>query len=188
MPRFKGEVHTIPKICPTCGNTFNTYLSQNRTYCSLQCYHQGGQKHCRPTNKVTKKCSWCGEDVTRPASNFHSDKVFCNYQCMAEWQSEFQNGKSHPRWKGGTPERYGFTWYKARKDTLTKANYICQKCHKSKAAIVHHLLPVRFFNSLADAHFPSNLIALCRRCHSREHKRLASALPLLDLLNFQIKD
>jgi len=107
---------------------------------------------------------------------------------MAEWQSEFQVGENHPRWKGGTPERYGFIWYKARKDALIKANFICQKCRRHKATMVHHLLPVRFFNNLINAHFISNLIALCGRCHNREHKRLAIALPLLNLLNFQGED
>ena len=54
MPRFKNENHTLSKICPTCGNEFQTFMSLDKIYCSLKCYHQGGNKHCKPTNKVVK--------------------------------------------------------------------------------------------------------------------------------------
>jgi len=104
---------------------------------------------------------------------------------MGEWQSEFSNGTNHPRWKGGTPASYGFRWYKARREALIKANGICEKCHKKPAKDVHHKLPVRFFVNIMDAHFTDNLIALCRKCHTIEHKKLAIALPLLDLLSIQ---
>lgn len=184
LARF-GE--RVINFCPICGKPAISTGKRSQVYCSRKCAEKGkiGRPNNGRSNLETRQCSWCGEDVTRPASSFHGDKTFCNYKCEAEWLSEFQNGIDHPRWKGGSPERYGFTWYRARKDVLIRASFICQRCHRHKATLVHHLLPIRFFIDITQAHFASNLIALCGRCHSREHKRLASALPLLDLLNFK---
>ncbi len=41
MPRYKNEVPTIRKVCPTCGKGFDSYLSLNKIYCSAGCYHSG---------------------------------------------------------------------------------------------------------------------------------------------------
>ena len=176
-----------PNQCPICGKPAISTGKRSQKYCSWECAQKA--KRDRPnqgrSNLETHPCSWCGEDVTRPASNFHGEKAFCNYRCEAEWQSEFASGENHPRWKGGTPRQYGLNWFKSRKQALIRANNLCERCHKKPVKFVHHKLPIRFFGNLADAHFASNLIALCGRCHSREHKRLTNALPLLDLLHFK---
>src|SRR3990167_2910590 len=116
MPRFKNEVRTVEKICPSCHHSFKSFRSLERIYCSFKCYHQGGNKHCKPTNKVIKKCQWCGHDVIRPASNFHSKKIFCNYLCMAEWQSKYLRQEDHPRWAGGRRNTRGCGWKRAREE------------------------------------------------------------------------
>jgi 5-methylcytosine-specific restriction endonuclease McrA len=129
-------------------------------------------------------CDWCGEPVNRPASDFHGKRAFCNSRCMAEWQSEFVSGVAHPRWQGGPPRSYGIGWREARRSAMQRANGLCQRCGKT-ARDVHHLLPIRYFARLQDAHFASNLISVCFRCHTAEHRNLQASMPLLDLLQAQ---
>lgn len=123
--------------------------------------------------------------MTRPISNFHANRIFCNYTCMGEWLSEFNREGNHPRWKGGVPYTYGSSWKPARYKALAKTNGMCGRCKKDKAILVHHLLPVRYFKKVEDAHFQSNLLPVCQGCHTIEHKELATAMPLLDLLHNQ---
>lgn len=104
---------------------------------------------------------------------------------MAEWQSEFVNGPAHPRWKGGPPRTYGIGWKAARLAAIQRAGGICERCKKRPLKHVHHKLPVRYFERIEDAHFSVNLTCLCTRCHSTEHRDLAKALPLLDLITME---
>jgi hypothetical protein len=57
-------------------------------------------------------------------------------------------------------------WRERREHILRRANYICEKCHKRPATQVHHVTYLRVFNEL-----PSDLLALCRSCHSEIHYR-----------------
>jgi len=183
MPRFKGEVRTIQKHCPTCGKSFGTFQSQNKLYCSFSCYHQGGNKHCKPTNKATKKCAWCGSPVIRPASNFHSRKVFCNYLCMAEWQSKHQRREAHPRWTGGHGQARGCGWKAARTTARELSGGKCKMCRKP-AKEVHHKIPVRCFPTPAEAHVQANLVVLCEHCHPKAEKMFRQKMPLLNLIQW----
>ncbi len=160
------------------------FRSRTRPCCSWACAQAAkrGRPNPNRARKATRVCDWCGEDVTRPQSDFHGEKAFCNYRCMAEWQSEFGTGEVHPRWKGGVPRSYGIGWRAAKRAALERANGQCVRCRKRPPRDVHHLLPVRFFARLEHAHFDSNLIAVCLRCHTAEHRKLEAALPLLNLL------
>lgn len=42
----------IPHVCPTCGNRFQAYRSQNRKHCSPECSYAG-----RVSNKTVQKCA-----------------------------------------------------------------------------------------------------------------------------------
>lgn len=81
--------------------------------------------------------------------------------------------------------KYGSSWPKAQAAAMQRSGGVCQRCKESKAQHVHHLLPIRYFEHPDDANFDSNLIAVCRSCHTEEHRTLAAALPLLDLLEGQ---
>ena len=183
MPRFKNEIHSIEKMCPTCGNTFKSFQSLNRIYCSSACYHQGGNKHCKPENKLTKKCDYCGKEVTRPASNFHAEKTFCDYACMAKWQSENIRQENHPRWTGGRRNTRGCGWRAAKAEARRLSKGKCKVC-RILANTVHHKIPVRCFKSPSDAHCQSNLIVLCASCHPKMEKVFRETMPLLDLIQW----
>jgi len=88
--------------------------------------------------------------------------------------SEFKNG--HVPWdyidgrsKKKCPGRYGDGWSKIRYLVYMRDRFSCQHCGcKNRILDVHHKVPFLFSfdNSL------SNLITLCRSCHSKEDKRL----------------
>jgi len=107
---------TQPNECQFCGNDISHTGKRSQKYCSVTCRvaAQVGRANPGRSNRITKICAWCGDEFSRPASDFHGDKAFCSYGCMAEWQSEFVNGVSHPRWKGGPPRTYGIGWRVAR--------------------------------------------------------------------------
>jgi len=70
-------------------------------------------------------------------------------------------------------QRYGDDWAKIRCLIYLRDNFTCQHCgitmkeHK-RALDLHHKIPflISFDNSL------SNLITLCRKCHSKEEMRI----------------
>ncbi len=175
-------------VCAICGKPANSTGQRKQKFCSVMCRIAGqiGKPNVGRSNRITKQCVQCLKDFSRPATNFHSVKPFCSRSCMAEWQSEFMRGPAHPRWKGGTLKRtYGIGWRRAKANALKRSGGICERCKKKPVKHIHHMLPVRYFARLQDAHFDKNLLAVCYRCHAREHRRLNVALPLLDRLQLQ---
>lgn len=175
---------TAERTCEVCGKPCVTTGKRSQKFCSFECRvkSQEGKPNPGRRNRATKPCDWCSEPVTRPASNFHSDRVFCNYDCMAAWQSANVTGEGHPRWKGGVPRSYGIGWKAARRRVLDRSGGICERCKSRPGAHVHHRLPARYFERIEDAHFIDNLIHVCKPCHAAEHRDLRRSLPLLDLI------
>jgi 5-methylcytosine-specific restriction endonuclease McrA len=56
-------------------------------------------------------------------------------------------------------------WKVRRRAALKRANYLCQNCGQ-RATQVHHLTYVGVFNES-----PSDLVALCDRCHADLHHK-----------------
>lgn len=175
---------TPKNTCHSCGNDITLSGKRKQRYCSLACriIALTGRPHPRRSGRSVRQCEVCFKTFDRPASNFHSVRVFCGRRCMAEWQSDFVRGSKHPRWKGGLARSYGVGWRGARRAALAKADGICERCKKRPVQHVHHRLPVRYFSRERDAHFSRNLIAVCHRCHAIEHRQLKRLLPLLDLI------
>ncbi|MDL2317714.1 HNH endonuclease [Eubacteriales bacterium OttesenSCG-928-A19] len=65
-----------------------------------------------------------------------------------------------------TKRRYGAAWLRIRDNYIAKYP-LCEQCWKdgkiTPAQEVHHILPL----SAGGTHDPSNLMALCKPCHSR---------------------
>lgn len=67
-------------------------------------------------------------------------------------------------WYLGTP-----FWRERREHVMKRAQHVCEKCKAAKATEVHHLTYLRVFNEL-----PTDLVALCRPCHSDIHFKSAA--------------
>ena len=65
------------------------------------------------------------------------------------------------------------SWHKLRIAILVRDNYECQQCKcagkHTHATEVHHIVPIRKDYSLRLE--PSNLVALCKRCHYEIHHK-----------------
>jgi len=72
-------------------------------------------------------------------------------------------------------ELYGDDWSQVSKVVRKAANDRCEQCgvagSKDNPIQAHHRIPITPQNS-SYANDPSNLIALCKECHSLEHKHM----------------
>jgi 5-methylcytosine-specific restriction endonuclease McrA len=60
-------------------------------------------------------------------------------------------------------------WRERREHALTRANYTCERCKERRATEVHHVTYLRVFNER-----PTDLMALCRKCHMEIHDKRAA--------------
>ena len=168
----------LPNIfCKTCGKKILHPRQKSQKYCSRECYYKS------KTRRITVQCDWCGISFTRTPSQQKNKGIFCSHKCAYEFSSEYVRGENHHAWRGGTEIKYTGRYCTERKKVLKRANGVCENCHKRPIAAIHHKLPIRFFRNPSDAHFKSNLIALCEICHNKAHKNLKRSLPLLNLLS-----
>lgn len=84
--------------------------------------------------------------------------------------------KGH-NWKGGVvSERFSSPWKHHRNIVLIRDEHKCQMCGATKQddiyIDVHHRIPFRFFRNAVDGHDISNLLTLCRRCHTLIESKL----------------
>lgn len=176
--------------CLQCGKAFRRKGKRN-AFCSPECasQHRKGRANPKRRRSETKRCDWCDEQVTRPRSDFHSTRTFCDTKCMATWQSEFgPHGLAHPNWNGGryALKAYSDGWKPARRKALGAAKNRCQKCGRSDARIdVHHIKPVYACVNAKEANQASNLMCLCPTCHTgqerisrKKHPQIAMDFPL----------
>lgn len=100
-------------------------------------------------------------------------------RALTELPKDKPSGDATPRKKH---IYYGPTWLAARAAAMQRAKGICERCKKAEAVHVHHLMPVRIFAILDDAHFQENLLAVCTRCHGIEERKVRRELPIFKVL------
>lgn len=161
--------------CRLCGGEFEYYPSnKDGVYCTA-CVENGEgllpENPSEKTERITIPCRNCGAGVSRlpSGSNTQSYGVFCDSDCYGSWLSSNIVGEDHHQWEGGEIS-YGQGWWRIRRRALRRDDYTCQRCGDTKADIgqnpdVHHLVPVREFDSPEAAHSLSNVVTLCRPCH-----------------------
>ena len=101
-----------------------------------------------------RKCLVCGKEyVFIPKKN---GEKYCSRKCYYE----IMKGKKNPNWKGGTSHAFF--------SRLAKENLIqkCVVCSSTKNLEIHHIDFNHDHNKL------SNLVILCKSCHSKIHDRV----------------
>lgn len=119
-------------------------------------------------NRVIVKCENCFKPIERRPSTL-SKKNFCSYDCYHAWMPANTRGENSTNWKGGitaissdnlkTPE------FREAKKIVLGLFPVCVICGNDKFKHVHHIKTRRQSPELVFE--KSNLITLCRSCHSR---------------------
>ena len=108
--------------------------------------------------KPDKPCSYPGCPNLVPAG-----QSFCS-EHMKQMNQRYERFGRDPE----TKKRYGRQWERIRRRYIA-AHPLCEECQRHgryvKAEHVHHVRPL----SEGGTHDEDNLMALCRKCHSKIH-------------------
>lgn len=117
--------------------------------------------------RVYARCAYCSKEIERRPSTL-SAKNFCNYDCYHKWMVGNTCGENSVNWKGGitaissnnlkTPE------FRMLKKVVLRLFPVCVMCGEDSNLHVHHIKTRREYPELSFT--LSNLITLCRSCHS----------------------
>ncbi len=168
---WKKHKHGIIKSCKQCTNNFYVQPcnKDNKHFCNKLCYrlnqigkHQTPETIRKRIEKLKGREILWKDKISKSlkghkVSNETREKI--SKANFVHGLSKIYSGKS----------LYGDDWNKIRKLVYMRDNYKCQICFKSLIKLdVHHKIPflLCFDNSL------SNLISLCRKCHTVEENKL----------------
>ena len=157
--------------CEHCGREFETSRAGQR-FCSGSCWNL--YQRANGKGRIRGTCHWCGARVVKYARNVCSERIFCGWDCYAEYRrhSDMLTGEDHPMYKGG------FDWERHAWDRSDEAEAWraavrardgnrCRTCGATERLTVHHIVSTREAPELrAD---PENGVVLCRTCHGRVH-------------------
>lgn len=164
--------------CERCGETFEYYPSDKKGVYCPDCVSEADSflgdhyAEVHEIERITRECDYCGSKMEVLASERkHGHGRFCSRHCLSEWMSENRRGENHHQWIEGDRE-YNGKWWRARRQTLERDDFQCQYCGTRAEQIgrnpdVHHIVPLRKFDTPQEAHRLDNLISLCRQCHRR---------------------
>lgn len=146
----------------------------------------------KPRSGVTKNCEVCGKPFYVIPSEIKRAR-FCSKQCLGKMKSGpngiyfacARYGSDNPQWRGGRDKNYyGPNWHQQRRSARKRDNDTCQKCGKTerdngRKLDVHHIQDFREFGieRYQEANQLSNLISLCRCCHSHITSGIATWPP-----------
>jgi hypothetical protein len=110
-----GDFMKIIKDCKECGNTFESYKSHKRKYCSGECSNKGAAK----TKKAKRSkliCQICGKEYT--VIPYRADKSkTCSFNCKQKYAARQQEtnrikvichncNNEYEIWAGNTASKY----------------------------------------------------------------------------------
>jgi len=122
-------------------------------------------------------CSECGKPVSRKESEVQSRSKygpFCSHPCYSKWRTKHLSGANSPGWRGGIRKHYSGSWKAVRRVARKRDNHTCQDCGATRQKCgyqldVHHIVDYELFDDPFEANDLSNLVTLCRPCHTKRH-------------------
>lgn len=160
--------------CRLCGAEFGYYPSDKEgAYCPA-CVDSSeeflGEPYRKDAEWVDTACEYCHREMEVLQSTLdYGHGRFCSRDCLAGWLSENVVGENHHQWEGGAIP-YGRRWWRIRREALERDDHRCRNCGRTDRELgrepdVHHIVPVRSFDSPEEAHTLDNVVCLCRSCH-----------------------
>ena len=160
-------------ICDHCGGTFErnpSSLTGGNKFCSSECYGQFKSENLDPEDlpwyKGAKKmvtCDHCGDEFEAFRTDREQEHTFCSHDCYGEWE---QTDSDRPY--------YGPKWEKQRRKALEELEEVCcyEGCDRTESRSgrdldLHHIVPVREFDSFEEANKPENLVPVCAEHHAK---------------------
>lgn len=153
-----------PKKCIACGKEFRIDAGpkqyENAKYCSRECFDN--RQKPGPQKVAWRTCLACNKEFWTWV-NKSQDKKYCSYKCY--WSSV--TGENSPRYidgQGQAPYPIEFNG-QLRRSVRKRDNNICVLCKTpescyNRALSVHHIDYDKTNNNM------SNLLSMCRPCHS----------------------
>ena len=151
MGRWDGKDSRIEGVCAFCNNSFLSYGTYARKFCSRRCY-------------------WDSLKGRPPVAVIVDDKE-------KERRKQRMMGNKNPMWKGGDSdkERRNRNYKSWRIKVFKRDEYICQDCgyyngngDKRRDLNAHHLVP--WIDSLELRYVVDNGVTLCVPCHIKRHQ------------------
>lgn len=135
----------------------------------------------RSASEATK-VEWEGADERRQMNSencldwfgdkAHQNSYFSRPEVIEELKE--RTGSDNPNWKGGYDSDYAShtEWRRIKPKVRERDNFECQVCGITETEAdntlhVHHIKPVREFDTAEDAHFIENLLTVCVSCHGK---------------------
>ena len=154
-----------PIKCARCGREFWPKRQARgwEKHCSWRCLHEAMREH-----KTRIKCLRCGAIVLRtPATVRRVKHHFCSNGCA----KAYLRGPNSPHYRGESDPNRGGQWRRLAEEIRKRDGYCCQRCTRTQAEngqklSVDHIVPWRTFADKTEANHPTNLVSLCRGCHS----------------------
>lgn len=159
-----------PRVCPQCNQSFTPRPMglRNVKFCTQVC-----QRAFEAARRwVTHACGFCQKPVVKDAGQARralkkSGHVFCDRKCTAQ----FFVGENSVAWRGGSDPNRGKGWAKIAEQVRERDKYRCRRCEKTQEdngqkLSVDHIRAWREFDDATQANDLSNLVSLCRSCHS----------------------
>jgi hypothetical protein len=160
--------------CAYCGSEVEKYPSKvtgDNIFCDKDCYGaykseniSGDDLPWYEGEKHVEECDYCGEKVTVYGSlRREQEHNFCDHDCYGKFE----------RTESDRPY-YGPKWAKQRRTALEESDGVCiyegcerEESRNGRELDLHHIIPVRKFETFEEANKPSNLVPVCASHHGK---------------------
>jgi len=152
------------KTCVICGTQFQAevFWEHIRDTCSEKCRYKLISN--KLSNKVIRFCKQCTQEfIVIPSSQ----KTCCSSSCRYKYMSNLLRGSKNPNWKETKSIRPSSK--RSLRNHIKQRDKVCQDCRSQKHLQVHHK------DSDPSNNSDSNLILLCKTCHSIRHSKMGES-------------
>jgi hypothetical protein len=161
------------QTCDYCGENFerlDAHTTEGNSFCGFECYGNYKSENINGEDlpwysggKDEFACEQCGEVFESRECHGSGDHRFCSVDCYYRWERT-DNDRAY----------YGPDWSKQREKALEKSSGVCcydgcskDECRNGRSLHLHHIEPLKNFDSFEEANKPSNLVPVCAEHHPK---------------------